>query len=410
MHPGKTYVLGTQDDWILITLPHGLTLQFTGLSENDMAHFTEPATGSEIVLDWTTGTEIRRTTPTTSIASRARRSARANPSSAGQTTTPATALLNQLTAAVLVPGETFVRNSVNGTVWRPYRGLPANTSVAIHPKLFDGHPLDVCIDEATTNRDLGTGAASAISTLTTTISDAVNLWNSKTGRRSIGARLIRGLTHDIFEFDSTSPACAGSNSGDVRFVVAKDLQCNGKRAAGCAHWEVNGDPPQVTGKLVEIDDDSKGSQPIVAHELGHFVGLGDYGHVCPTKLTRVPGGRAVTKVDSLMAYESSGCESDTVEDRDLDDLSSIYHPLARTGVGIRANVGLGAASYYVYTGDLAHDFNRNQVEVAHKYAFFERELTPGSAWRFVRWYDLDHVNGFANQGGRIPIDYDPRSL
>ena len=66
MHPGKTYVLGTREQWVLLTLPDTLTLRFAGLSEHNMAHFTEPATGAEIILDWTTGTEIRRTTPTTS--------------------------------------------------------------------------------------------------------------------------------------------------------------------------------------------------------------------------------------------------------------------------------------------------------------------------------------------------------
>ena len=410
MHGGKTYVLGTLDEWVLIKLPQGLTLRFTGLSENDMAHFTEPATGSEIVLDWTTGTEIRRTTPIAGTAGRAGRSGDATPSSDGETTTPATDLLDQLTPAALVPGETFPRNTVNGTDWRPYRGLPEKTSVAIHPKLFDGRPLDVCIDETTTNENLGTDAASAITALTTTIADAVNLWNSKTGRRPFGARATRGFTHDVFEFDSASPTCGGPNSGDVRLIVARGLRCNRKPAAGCAHWEVKGDPPQVTGKRIQINFGSRAKESVVAHELGHFLGLGDYDPVCPTQLTRVGVSSAVIKVDSLMAYASSGCESDTIEARDLDDLSSIYHPSARTGVEIRANVGLGAASYYVYTGDLAHDFNENQVEVAHKYAFFERELTPDSDWSFVGWYDLDSVNGLANESGSIPISYDPWSL
>ncbi len=45
MHPGRTYVLGTREQWVLLTLPEGLTLRFTGLSEGRRAHFTEPATG-----------------------------------------------------------------------------------------------------------------------------------------------------------------------------------------------------------------------------------------------------------------------------------------------------------------------------------------------------------------------------
>jgi hypothetical protein len=71
MHPGRTYVLGNPDEWVLLTLPEGLTLRFTGLSEHKLAHFTELTTGTEIVLDWTTGAEISRTIPTT--ASRERR-------------------------------------------------------------------------------------------------------------------------------------------------------------------------------------------------------------------------------------------------------------------------------------------------------------------------------------------------
>ena len=107
-----------------------------------------------------------------------------------------------------------------------------------------------------------------------------------------------------------------------------------------------------------------------------------------------------------MSYKASGCRALKIQDLDIDDLSSIYHPLARSGVEIFANTAaLFSPTFYVAAGDLAYDFNGNQVEVAHKYAFFKRDVAPESSWKYVRSYDLD----FVNQDGKIDIGYDPWS-
>ena len=63
MCAGRTYVLGDPDpgDWVLITLPPGLYMRFTGLNPYGTGHFEEITTGSELVLDWHTGEELWRT-------------------------------------------------------------------------------------------------------------------------------------------------------------------------------------------------------------------------------------------------------------------------------------------------------------------------------------------------------------
>ena len=159
MHEGKTYVLGTPTQWVLLTLPPGLTLQFTGLSENNMAHFTEPTTGAELILDWTTGSEIRRQIPTTSATSRSRRSASASLRYAQQTTTTTTVTIHF--NAVTTNKPTGLTYNTDAAYWRPYLGLYNDTTghdtpsrdddtpltvVAVHPTLLRGVTLNVCVE------------------------------------------------------------------------------------------------------------------------------------------------------------------------------------------------------------------------------------------------------------------------
>ena len=94
---------------------------------------------------------------------------------------------------------------------------------------------------------------------------------------------------------------------------------------------------------------------IFRHELGHFLGLADYGAGC---WRLVDAGGAVKA--SLMSYgqlqdrdsnpllqpdgpadptalDPPGCGSAAITSRDLDDLHAIYHPHAVTGLSLRHN-------------------------------------------------------------------------
>ena len=94
---------------------------------------------------------------------------------------------------------------------------------------------------------------------------------------------------------------------------------------------------------------------VFRHELGHFLGLADYGHGC----WRLIDDTATVQA-SLMSYgqlqdrdgnpllqpdgpadptalDPPGCRSAMIETRDLDDLHAIYHPDAVTGLTLRHN-------------------------------------------------------------------------
>ena len=80
---GQTYIIGDEQEWALITLPAGLDLEFEGVTlvegEYDTAYFSDTLSGSMILLDWNTGSEVYREVLSTGSTARSRTDRRRRP-------------------------------------------------------------------------------------------------------------------------------------------------------------------------------------------------------------------------------------------------------------------------------------------------------------------------------------------
>ena len=128
MRAGRTYVLGSNAEWALITLPTGLNLRFEGISMGEYAHFADTATNSTITLDWHTGVENSRSIVAPDAAATVSRN------------------FDALTASAARPAGLVYSGALRGTglSWRPYPGLPDEVRVALHPFLRAGVTIHVC--------------------------------------------------------------------------------------------------------------------------------------------------------------------------------------------------------------------------------------------------------------------------
>ena len=352
MHEGKSYILGTPDQWALLTLPAGLTLQFTGLSEGQRAHFTEPITGAEIVLNWTTGQEIRRTTPTGNTNTRT-----ANTRTTGTR-------LNQLitkTPAGLTYGAIAAE-------WRPYPDLPDNTQVAVHPNMLNGQPIRVC-------------TASSETAVRENVEKSADTWNDKIKVKN------PAFPRNVFEFVSN---CSDDNIDVKVFVIIPDdLISDGslceQDVSACAEIiTVGNNPPRITGSRVFVKHSSRLVRRTMIHELGHFLGLGDYFDVNDAKCDRA-ATTPEEREEYISVMATLDCRRSTVQKRDLKDLHAIYHPGARGGMYFS---GDGAGGWRFYSGRPPVDMadTPNFVSSARRYLVFRRAAGSTEEWRYWGWF------------------------
>ena len=420
MHERRTYVLGTPKKWVFITLPKGLTLQFTGLSEEHMAHFIDPTTGATITLDWTTGTELHRNVPTITTATivaqhHARRTSRQStviPTIATQfdlltgsikgLATPA----NSLGVFVDSISEIF---ALHGT-WRPYQGLgphpagpgkafPATdgSSAALSKVIANGGTLVVCTTSTNTK-------------FIEHIAIAVEAWNAKTVAHS---DQTKGREDNVFDFDETTPACGSTY--DIRLLLkapARDsngklsggIPCgNIKLAAGCAFRALAGDnPPTITGTDIHIATPYLADLRVLIHELGHFLGLGDYGFGCAklgtdrSVMSYGAGHQYTATITDLRGrcfpLTNTGDPADMISARDIQDLSAIYSPSRRGGVTVSVNSGFTVGHYYLSRGVPPIDVEFRRVDSSRLYAVFTREIGSVGDARYLGRYTREFID------------------
>ena len=361
MHPEKTYILGTPDQWVLITLPPGLTLQFKGLSEHNTAHFTEPTTGTEIILDWTTGTELGRHTPTTSDTTTTTRTTRNTNTKQAATT-----------AALAITKSVELEYGADTREWRPYSNLPKRAQVAVHPKMLNGEEIRVCAD--TNDSDV-----------TRNVELSAEAWNDK-----IKARNPR-FPRDVFEYvadcqdgsiDITVEVIPDANIDQAEYCTQNVPACAKTLAAGR-------NPPTITGDKVFVKHFHRDDRRIMIHELGHFLGLGDYSSENDSECMN-PGSAAAKKFASVMA--GGNCLEETIQKRDLDDLYAVYHPGPRADMNFS---GHGLGSWRLSAGDPPADKAEADaggphfVSNAERYVIFRREVGSRYAWEYQGWFTRD---------------------
>ena len=370
MHEGKTYILGTPDQWVLATLPQGLTLQFRGLSEHNTAHFTEPTTGTQIILDWTNGTELGRHTPSDTT-----------------TTTRTTRNTNtkqaRTTAALAIKTPTGLTYGAGGPDWRPYPHLPdskdlVNTQVAVHPNMFNGEEIRVCADTTS-------------SAVKEHVKLAAKEWNDKTKARN------PQFPRDVFEY---VPDCDDGNIDVTVEVTLERLISNSDKCArmvkACAQIIVSGNnPPTITGDTIFATPVRSVAREAMVHELGHFLGLGDYFNKNNSKCIN-PSSAAIKKqFASVMAggkCREISVEGWEVQGRDLDDLHTVYHPGAREGMFFFAH---GSGSWKLYAGGPPADEAEVDaggpyyVSNAERYVISRRDVGSRDAWGYQGWFTRD---------------------
>ena len=231
-----------------------------------------------------------------------------------------------LTASIRV-GLALIRSGFDPAKYRPYgdpdnrRVLAHHTVVGVHPQIRAGESLDVCTPSTET-------------TITDLVREGAEAWN--TAIRN--SKFNNGFARDLFSFHTTCPTDEGSI--DVRVNVVPDDRisdyCNNPDAVACAlvnTWSLAaGHAPQVNGTEIHIRSQYTPAAGtirtdfhlwVMVHELGHFLGLGDYGKC----------GSAT--FHSVMAQ--GRCRSFVIlDDVDLVDLDDLYHPGARTDMFFRA--------------------------------------------------------------------------
>ena len=220
--------------------------------------------------------------------------------------TSASGALRQATAPVCIGRGGDVVEPTPARLWRPYgrlpsgqQGLHCSEMVVVHPRLLNGEPITVCVEGETFDGLFNLPAGH----LTGALAAAVGDWNV----------LLSGLGRDALDYHSTTPACpAGLADEDVSFIRVFDRRdCQVMRT--CPHdtagWVVvthQPEPlPRVEWNILEVFRSVGGDaaakrvalERVFRHELGHFLGLADYGYGC----WRLLGDAGVVQA-SLMSY------------------------------------------------------------------------------------------------------------
>ena len=105
-------------------------------------------------------------------------------------------------------------------------------------------------------------------------------------------------------------------------------------------------PKKVNGKLIKVEHESGDMTRSLTHELGHFLGLDDYGY--NNTCVYVPNGKMSLYGPGTVDQD---CRSSTLTTLDLENLHEVYHPDALRNATLVANDD-SSLSYWVIEAEL----------------------------------------------------------
>ncbi len=273
------------------------------------------------------------------------------------------------------PTETAEPLPTKSGIWRPY-DLPIGSTARINQTILEGKPLKVC----TSVPGFVKHVDAAVKEWNKVIPGAFTFGNSASLPSSCGElstnsnkdKTINNSSYDIavMDYRSDCPAptlqvlmgpevqidCYHTSCASTRRKASFAAHCHSSKsrceaespdAEGCASLKdmsIAGDslPYKITGSLAYVLKGSSSSSlaRIITHEIGHFLGLGDYGHGCyrlsaaDTTASNMSYGMNASDVrdwQKKVATQdpaATECDSPTPTQRDKEDLHAIYHPAA----------------------------------------------------------------------------------
>ncbi len=200
----------------------------------------------------------------------------------------------------------------------------------------------------------------------------------------------QGFEAVIMDYRPTCPATS-STCATTSCVLAKPSTetanncadtanlCNNVEAAACVNATYGGNLlPLKTGNVQVAHMIRELTDRIVAHELGHYLFLVDYGYGChrlgsqsdeASIMSYGPNWSEYQRVVNTQKPQDINCLSNTITKRDKEDLHAIYHPPAFGSLSIGA--GRRGKEHFV-VGSPPQDLDGNDYYNAYRYVILHR--------------------------------------